>query len=187
VARTSPDLSLNDWAVLGVVAEAPKHGWAVTRELRADGAIGRVWTVSRPVVYRSVTTLLARGLIRESGSAPSERGPQRTMLRATPKGRAHLQRWLDSTVEHIRDLRGEFLLKLALLDRAGKPTGALVARQLDRLAPIMEALAERPSLEGFDLVLWRWRRESARAAERFLRGLLEPSPAALRARTGRRR
>jgi len=42
VAATVPELSIADWVVLGVVAEAPTHGWPVVRALRADGPIGRV-------------------------------------------------------------------------------------------------------------------------------------------------
>jgi DNA-binding PadR family transcriptional regulator len=173
VARTSPELSLNDWAVLGIVAEGPKHGWAVTRELRPGTGVGRVWSVSRPVVYRSITTLVSRDYIVERGLAPSERGPQRTMLRATPRGRRALNAWLGTTVGHVRDLRSELLLKLALLDRAGTPAAPLIERQLTDLAPIFDAFAQPSELDGFDLVLWRWRRESIVAAERFLRSLLD--------------
>jgi PadR family transcriptional regulator AphA len=172
VASSSPDLSLADWAVLGVVAEAPTHGWAVVRELAAGGALGRVWTVPRPIVYRSINTLRARGLIEERGETSSERGPQRTIVRVTRSGRALLSRWLAAPVDHVREVRSEFLLKLALLDRAGAPREALVQRQLAELAPVFDALERPGPVNGFDSVLAGWRRESALAVRRFLEDLL---------------
>ncbi len=166
---TLPALSLSDWAVLGVVAERPTHGWPVVRELAADGAIGRIWTVSRPLVYRSIATLLAEGLIEECGEAAGVRGPQRTIVRGTRRGRAALRRWLDEPVDHVREVRSELLVKLALLDRAGRPSDALIARQLERLDPVFAAVTRRPAAGGFDAVLARWRREQALAVRRFLR------------------
>jgi DNA-binding PadR family transcriptional regulator len=173
VARPRPDLSLNDWAVLGVVAEAPTHGWAIVRELAPGTSLGQVWTVSRPLVYRSLSTLAAAQFVTEHGNEPSERGPQRVLLRATPRGRGALRTWLGTPVEHIRDLRHAFLVKLALLDRAERPADDLARRQLERLAPMIATYTDPPASDGFDLVLWQWRRESVLAAERFLSTLLD--------------
>jgi DNA-binding PadR family transcriptional regulator len=168
-----PDLSLTDWAVLAIVAEAPTHGFAVARELSATGAVGQVWTVARPLVYRSLATLTDRGLIEERGETQSGRGPTRTMVRATRTGRAALVRWLDTPVEHVREVRTAFLLKLALNDRAGRASSALVARQQAQLAPVFDSLGRRPRGDGFDFVLAQWRRESARAVQRFLSSLAQ--------------
>ncbi len=154
-----------------MVAEEPTHGWAVTRELDADGALGRVWTVPRAVVYRSIATLLSKGLIEEYGAVPGGRGPQRTIVRVTPSGRAALRRWLERPVDHVRDVRSEFLVKLALLDRSGRSRDALVQRQLEQLAPVFAGLRKRTRDGGFDGVLADWRRESALAVQRFLEAL----------------
>ncbi|MDQ1535007.1 MAG: hypothetical protein QOF28_2768 [Actinomycetota bacterium] len=164
-----PELSLADWVVLGVVAERPTHGWPVVRELAPDGGLGRVWTVSRPLVYRSLATLISAGLLEESGEGARERGPQRTIVRATRRGRAALRRWLEQPVDHVREVRSELLVKLALLDRAGRTSEALVERQLERLAPVFAAVSGKPTGEGFESVLATWRREQALAVQRFLR------------------
>jgi PadR family transcriptional regulator AphA len=171
VATPQPELSLADWMVLGVVAEEPTHGWPVVRELSATGSLGRVWTVARPVVYRSIATLDAQGLLEQCGDAPGVRGPQRTIMRATRAGRAALRRWLNTPVTHVRDVRSELLIKLALLARAGESNKELVERQMDALAPVLRAVSAAPESEGFDAVLADWRREQALAVERFLRGL----------------
>ncbi|MFN8036896.1 MAG: helix-turn-helix transcriptional regulator [Acidimicrobiia bacterium] len=172
VTQPRPELSLSDWAVLAVVAQGPTHGWPVVRELRSDGSFGRVWTVPRAAVYRSLTTLTGRGLVEECGESEHSQGPQRVMVRATRTGRAALRRWLATPVDHVRDVRTELLLKLAVSDRAGLPTQDLVRRQLDELAPVLRAVSAPPSEEGFDRTLGRWRREQALAVERFLQGLV---------------
>jgi DNA-binding PadR family transcriptional regulator len=169
VPSPHPELSLSDWVVLGVVAERPTHGWPVVRELAADGAIGRIWTVSRPLVYRSISTLIDEGFIEEHGEVAGVRGPQRTIVRATRTGKAALRRWLEEPVDHVRDVRSALLVKLALLDRAGRPSEALIARQLERLEPVFAVVTRRSSADGFESVLATWRREQALAVQRFLR------------------
>ena len=82
-------------------------------------------------------------------------------LAAFPVGR-----WLDRPVEHVRDVRTELLVKLALRDRAGLDRVPLLAAQRDRFAPTLAALTTpRPDDDLVDV----WRRESARAVDRFLR------------------
>jgi PadR family transcriptional regulator AphA len=170
-----PDLSLADWVVLGVVAEGPTHGWPIVRTLRSDGELGRIWTVPRPIVYRSLAALTERGLIEESPAASESRGPKRTIVRATRPGRAASKRWLGTPVEHVRDVRTELLVKLALLDRAGRSPRDLVERQITHIEPVIRAVSAPPAGVGFDLVLARWRREQALAVDRFLRSLIDTS------------
>jgi len=175
VATPLPELSIADWVVLGLVAEEPTHGWPIVLALRADGPVGRVWTVPRPIVYRSLTTLTKGGYIEECGEDTKSQGPQRTIVRATRRGRAALKRWLETPVEHVRDVRTELLVKLALLARAGRPSTRLVERQIEHLAPVVGAVSKPAAGEDFDLVLARWRREQALAVDRFLRSLLDDS------------
>ena len=173
MARPLPELSLSDWTVLGVVAEGPTHGWPVVRELAPDGDLGRVWTVSRPLVYRSLGTLEHAGLVEPCGEAPGIRGPHRVVLRATPTGRGALRRWLAMPVAHVRDVRSQLLVKLALLERAGRSSRDLVAAQLDALAPVFDAVKRAGRRRGFEATVSAWRREQALAVERFLRAELE--------------
>ncbi|HEY5172967.1 MAG TPA: PadR family transcriptional regulator [Acidimicrobiia bacterium] len=172
MAKPLPALSLSDWAVLAIVAEGETHGWPVVLELRDDGALGQVWTVGRPIVYRSLSTLAGLGLIEERGDVAGARGPRRTIVRATRSGHAALRRWLVTPVEHVRDVRTELLLKLAVLARAGRSPQELVERQVEQLESVLRAVTERPSGAGFDLVLARWRREQALAVQRFLHSLI---------------
>ena len=82
--RTS--LTLGEHGVLAMLAEEPRHGWAIVRALAPDGALGRIWTLSRPLTYRAMDNLAARGLVRATGTEPGD-GPRRTILTATASGR----------------------------------------------------------------------------------------------------
>ncbi len=160
--------SLTEHAVLAVLGEGPAHGFAIARELSPDGEIGRVWTVRRPLVYRALDRLVTGGLVTPHGTEPGDAGPRRTVLRLTTRGREVLDAWLQRPVAHIRDLRVEFLLKLAFLRRGGRPTRRLVETQRVTLAATLAALRG----EAGDDEIGAWRRHNAAAVAGFLDELL---------------
>ena len=125
----TPELSLTEWVVLALVGEAPTHGFAVARELQAETDLGRILTVHRPLVYRALSRLEEAGLVEEAATEPGDAGPNRTVMRATRRGKAALKRWFVHPVDHIRDLRIEFLIKLRLTERRGNDAQPLVAAQ----------------------------------------------------------
>jgi DNA-binding PadR family transcriptional regulator len=159
--------------VLALVAERPSHGFAIARGLAPEGEIGRVWSLPRPLVYRAIDGLLHDGLLEARGTEPSARGPRRTILAATPKGRRRVNRWLRQPVSHVRDVRSLLMLKLLFLERAGADPATLLVGQRERLLPAAEAL-ERHAEEsaGFERTLALWRLESTRAVLRFLEAAL---------------
>lgn len=162
-------LSLAENVVLTLVAEGPTYGFAVARLLESDASIGQVFHVPRPVVYRSIDRLIDAGLVVPGRVEASDRGPQRTLISATPAGRRISQQWLTQPVAHVRDIRTELLAKLALLGRAGRSSAQLVDAQRRLLEPIVAALSQQcEDAEGFDGTLANWRYETAQAALRFL-------------------
>jgi DNA-binding PadR family transcriptional regulator len=168
--KADPDADLlpGEWAVLGVLARGDAHGFAVGRTLAPNGWLGRVWTMSRPRVYRAINDLAKRGLIEPVGTAESERGPVRTLYSATGSGRRLLDAWLREPVSHVREIRSELLLKLALLYERGTPPYDLLAAQRTRLRPVLESLEGAVPESGFDAILLRYRVETTRAALSFV-------------------
>lgn len=160
---------LAEWAVLGIVAEGPTHGFAVARELAPDGSVGGLWTVPRPLVYRAISALEADGLLGRVGSSPGRAGPRRTIIAATSAGMEALERWLGTPVVHVRDARSELLVKLLLHHRAGRDAVALIAAQRRQLEPMLEGLREQlDAAEGFDRTVVRWRLSTTVALDLFL-------------------
>jgi DNA-binding PadR family transcriptional regulator len=163
-----PSLSLPEWTVLAVLSQRPAHGFAVAQLTAPGGELGRIWHIPRPVIYRAIGRLLEAGLVTPEGVEPGL-GPQRTIYTVTPQGRQAAARWLDTPVDHVRDIRSHLLLKLALLDRAGGDPTDLLRRQKAALEPIVLAIeAEHPQRNGFDVTLLAWRRAAAAAALSFL-------------------
>ncbi|MCU1487761.1 MAG: PadR family transcriptional regulator [Actinomycetia bacterium] len=165
-------LNLTEWVVLAVAAEGTTHGFDIARELDERGDLGRIWTVKRPLVYRAIDSLARAGLLAGAGTEEGDRGPQRRLLQITPVGRRSVTKWLGEPVAHVRDVRTELLLKLALLERARKSPKSLLAKQREVLGPTVTGLREQlEGAEGFDAVLAKWRVESAEAVTRFLDGI----------------
>lgn len=165
-------LGLPEWTVLAVIAERPVHGFAVAALTAPAGDLGRIWQIQRPLVYRALGRLEGADLIVPE-AVETGPGPQRTRYSATEAGRAAVAEWLRTPVDHVRDIRSELLLKLALLDRRGADPGELLGRQRAALEPIADAIiAERDACTGFDAVLLAWRQAGTTAAMAFLDDVL---------------
>jgi DNA-binding PadR family transcriptional regulator len=115
--RPRNQLTAGEWAILALLDEEPRHGFALARAMATGGEVGRVWDMRRPLVYRALDTLQRLELIRPVATLPSESGPQRTILEPTPEGRRLLGQWLHQPVEHVRDARSLLMLKLLFLSR----------------------------------------------------------------------
>jgi DNA-binding PadR family transcriptional regulator len=159
--------------LLGVVAEGPTHGFAVARSLEPGGEVGRVWSMRRPLVYRTLDVLADRELTRTAGTEASTAGPQRTLVEVTGDGDQQVAEWLQSPVEHVRDARSQLLLKLLFLDRRGLAPDALLAAQSERFREQERELRSRlDEAEGFTRTLALWRVENTAAAVRFVDALV---------------
>ena len=166
MARTrSTALLLGEWACLGVLVQGPAHGYDVAMRLAPGGDIGRVWSLSRSLTYRALDQLAQRNLIAPIAEEKGKAGGVRTILAPTKEDHAAVKRWLREPVGHIRDVRGELLLKLVLSDDP-RP---LLEAQRARFAPVVEALVTTggPRQPASDPVAV-WRYESSRAVLKFI-------------------
>jgi PadR family transcriptional regulator AphA len=174
----APYVSVTEYAVLGLLQERPRHGFALAKEFAPDQSLGRVWSVHAPLIYRALKTLQDKGLVVAATAESSQQGPTRTLMRTTARGTTVVEEWLDTPVTHFRDVRVELLLKLAIVDRLGGDLRPLLRHQRDLLrelsAFIEAAKTRQPS--GFDAILALWRAESAMATMRFLDLALDEQP-----------
>jgi PadR family transcriptional regulator AphA len=164
-----PQLSLTEFAVLGLLSEGAAHGFAISKELAPDSPVGRVLTVRRPLTYRALDRLVEAGLATPLHVEPGTNGPQRLIHQITPIGKTHLRRWLKTPVRHIRDMRIEFQLKLTLLSRSGLSPLSLVKAQRKILQPTLSALDVASGDQPDHVELWR--QHNAAAAEAYLQQL----------------
>src|ERR1700735_1007127 len=177
-ASEGPSLSLAGWLVLCLVCEQPLHGFAIARMLGAEGSMGQVWRVPKPVVYRALQRLEHLDLVQTTGQQPSSQGPVRSLVAATGAGQEAAAQWLTRPACHNRDVRSELLVKLALLDRSGADPQLLLDAQRRQLIPVARALQDRlAAAGGFERTLALWRCETMSATLRFLDALQAPAQA----------
>ena len=170
---STQQLSLGAWAVLALVCEGDSHGWALVRSMAPRGEIGRVWSIQRALVYRTIDLVVAAGLVERAGTEQGTRGSTRTLLHVTPAGRRAVERWLGEPVLHVRDLRSALLLKLLFAERSGRDRAPLLEAQLailtEAVAVLEAQLADDPPAA---VNVGAFRLETARAGLRFVEGEL---------------
>ena len=165
-------LTTNDLTVLALIGERRTHGWAVAGKLARGGEVGQIWAVSRPIVYHALEKLERAGLVEAIGLERGGRGPHRVIYAVTDDGRRELDAWLEWPVEHVRDIRSVFLLKIVLSERAGRDPEALLLAQRTALLPLialLEAQADEtgPELPG-EATVAAFRLETATAIVHFI-------------------
>jgi len=162
MARNDPTLAMK--VCVALVAEGPTHGWAIAGLLAPGAEIGRIWSLSRPLTYRSLDQATTDGLVERSGTEPGG-GRSRTLLAATEEGQRRNAEWLAAVVSLPRDVRTELLLKFALRERLSQSNGELASRQRELFTPMLTS--REPGSEDF---VSHWKHEHLLAIDRFLAG-----------------
>ena len=161
-----------DQTVLALIIEQPRHGFALHKELDSDESLSSVMRVRRPLVYRSINSLLEAKLIRPSKVEPGDQGSARTVYTATASGKRANQQWLNEVVTHPRDARIELLCKFVLRSRQGLSNTILARRQREAFSKIaidLKKSAKQPNV-GAQLVA-HWRYETVNAMVRVLQSV----------------
>jgi PadR family transcriptional regulator AphA len=170
--RRTDELTTGEWAVLALADEAPTHGFAIAQELAPGGAVGQVWSMRRPLVYRALDVLSSFELTQAAGTVSSSSGPRRTLIETTSEGARRVDAWLREPIDRVRNTRSDLLLKLLFSERRGRDARALRHAQRDRFAArVAELEAELSETHGFTRTLLLWRIESTTAAIRFVETL----------------
>ena len=116
VGRSGEQLLLGEWASLGILYPAPSHGFAIAARLKPDGDVGRVWSLSRALTYRSLDQLVVRGFIPSCRRGAGHRRRQPHDPRRHARGGPSSASGSHTPVTHLRDLRSELLLKLVIAE-----------------------------------------------------------------------
>jgi DNA-binding PadR family transcriptional regulator len=113
------------FALLGLLAHDPKHGYDLKNEL--EQALGGHWEINFGQIYTTLARMERDGLVEVAEEDRDGRGKK--TYRVTAAGRRELDAWFDSPVEKPRPLRDEFFIKLVVGRLAG---AADPARIIDR-------------------------------------------------------
>lgn len=144
------ELLPGEYAVLGLLALRPMHGYEMARFFDRDD-FAEVCPVEQSLLYSYIRNVEQRGFVAWSEERVGLR-PPRKIYALTAAGRERLDAWLYATVERMRQVRLEFLLKLYFLhelDRDGER--ALLHKQIGVCETYRERLAGRVAVaSGFE-------------------------------------
>lgn len=130
------------YAILGLLAEAPAHGYRLRAAFSADGDLGAVLRVEAPTLYGALKELVGLGAIEGVETRVGAR-PPRTEFRLTDGGRARFEEWLTRPAQRLREVRLDFLLRLYFARRRDPALAAeLMRRQVEALERYVAAIEE---------------------------------------------
>lgn len=134
--------------VLGLLAEAPAHGYALFARIHDD--LAGVWQVGMNRLYALLDAMERDGLIKGHAEQAGNR-PARRVFRITAKGRRRFEAWLHAPSRNMQDMRVEFPPKLYFALRRGPQDVAELVqaqrsacrKELDRMTGRQRDIGER--------------------------------------------
>ena len=141
--KTKPS---TEYVLLGALFLGPKHGYEIMQFL--ESTLQSTWQVSTSQLYALLKRLEHDGLL-ESNLERQETRPSKRVFSLTSKGKKTFLAWLRIPVEHIRDLRIEFLAKLFFFQSFSlNGGGELIKAQVSSLEDTKEKLQKRNKKES---------------------------------------
>lgn len=116
-ARTAEALT-TEHALLGLIREQPRHGYALYQVLAEPDGLWAIWRMKQSQLYALLAKLKNRGYLAAT-TEPQQGGPARKVYTVTKKGDVAFDRWLSAPVDRGRHFRMDFMAKLYFARREG--------------------------------------------------------------------
>lgn len=113
--KTNPFPS-SEYALMGLLIPGPCHGYEIHKHLQDPSGIGMIWGVKMSNLYAQLEKLEKKGFIQGTVHA-SDHKPARMEFSLTKEGRLAFDQWLYKLIDHPRDFRQEFMVRLFFLSR----------------------------------------------------------------------
>ncbi len=135
------------YAILGLLAQRPRHGYELKSAFEALAGGAESWDVKPAQVYTTLERLEEAQLVAQETVA-QEAGPEKRIYSLTEQGQQALQEWFKSgiAVEHQRD---EFFIKLmiCLASEQGDPRQVIQTQRVALYQELHNATRQRDSLD----------------------------------------
>jgi PadR family transcriptional regulator, regulatory protein AphA len=164
-----------EYLILGVLAGGHLHGYDLYQYLEKN--LGRIWTLGRSQTYALLSRMEQAGLVAHQRQAQEKR-PDRKNFSLTPAGRKIFNNWVKAPVEHIRDLRLEFLAKIHFLEKDDrKSVEKLIESQQEVCRNRLSRMEERKrgASSGMEHLTYDFRQSQTKAALEWLQSLRNKS------------
>jgi DNA-binding PadR family transcriptional regulator len=136
------------FAILGLLAQHPRHGYDLHSAFEAVVGDDPEWDVKPAQVYSTLNRLEESGLVRRVSDLGEGNEPDRRIYEITDEGSRALQKWFSSSVasEYQRD---EFFIKLmaALVSGQADPERLIQTQRSHLFQELHNAITQR---EGYD-------------------------------------
>ncbi len=134
-------------AVLGLLAQRPRHGYELRAAFEAVAGGEENWDVKPAQIYTTLTRMEKSGLVVEQG-VEQDGGPEKRIYALTPTGYAALREWFTEGTEpeHQRD---EFFIKLmlGLVSGAAEPDELIHIQRTHLYRELHEITRQRTGLD----------------------------------------
>lgn len=153
-------------ALLGFLLETPMHAYALHQRI-IHSPLGQVWHIKQSALYAMITRLQELSFITVSADTDDARGKR--YLSITDEGIAVFETWCQSPVDHLRDIRIEFLAKLYFTLRC-YPKYATRLLELQHVACMswLAQLSTPKQTESYITMVHTYRRGQIEAAIRWI-------------------
>jgi PadR family transcriptional regulator AphA len=151
-------------ALLGILMTGPKYGYELHGYVSAQ--MNQFWDLSMSQVYALLKRLENDGVV-VSQEEWQERRPAKKIFTLTPSGRERFLQWVNSPVEHVRDMRIEFTAKLFFVRELGLTTGlSLIDKQIDALKEKLQVIesSKHEIIDAFQTLLYSFKASQTTAA-----------------------
>ena len=133
-------------ALLGFLREKPLHGYEIHRRMSDPEGLGLVWRIKQSQLYALLGKLEESGYVTSEVETQGNR-PPRKIYSLTGHGSSIFLDWVENPVQHGREMRLNFMVKLFFAQMEGKEVvGRLIGKQRSRCDQWLE-MAE-VSIEG---------------------------------------
>ena len=164
-----------DFLLLGIIDQKPTHAYDLYKQLTSSEELKTLWTFRQSRLYAVLDKIERSGLI-STAIDPESTLPVRKICTLTPLGKATFEDWLHSPVDHMNEIRSDFLGKLYFLkDRPQRERDQVLNTQKLRcevwLGNIEKKLAEHPDNSDYLHMIYSFRAEFIRSTLRWIESL----------------
>ncbi len=171
ISPAERDRNPAEYLILGVLADKPLHGYDLYQYLEQN--LSLIWILGRSQTYALLSRMEQAGLVAHKRQTQENR-PDRKIFSPTPAGRKIFNHWVKAPVEHIRDLRLEFLAKIHFLEKGDRKwMEKLIEGQQVVCREALSRMEERKhsASSGMERLTYDFRQSQAKAALDWLQGL----------------
>ena len=156
-----------EYALLGFLRSGPAHAYEIYRRFAQTEILRLVWHIKQSRLYVLLDRLTEAGYLTSTVEAHGNR-PPRNVLHLTPSGESAYRSWVVEPVQHGRDFRQEFMVKLYFALFEGKEVVAALIKGQQEMARRSQArfqqqLATLPQDDVLDRLVMQFRIEQMKA------------------------